>query len=347
MAASLPIIKPEMRYLPPLPAPVAPPLPPDIYTSLWSNPTTRLTIIRFLTELHANMQRHEPSVRSDVNQAKFYMKGGNAIGCLQHIYGVSHEPYFPSDFDYTILVSPTLSKADYDIKQANMIYICLQTIVDFLNDASFSEPFRPFVRDTDISGPSHIQIQDMEGIDPAHAKPNPKLNDLLSEFNKSLPLNCPFQLIVRTNTIFSGKLLNIGAIIIKLRNTESTELFDISFTLWNGDKTTETYNKIVRDWNMTQLIHYVYDTPLIYSRNSSFPSIRLEAMIYDPLTAYVNMRIAAKHNSRENKKRKRTYRANMLRNTILKPRPNIYTRRRNLVKYILKDTNVADVLNNI
>lgn len=278
----------------------------ETYASLWADRSTLLLttdILSYLYHITARFEHHD--------KFKFYMKGGNAIACLKHSHGIDAVPQFPSDFDYTILISPELIKEEYDEIQAYLIGNYMNAIYRKLMD---------------MKVPVTIVIEEVHGKYAEYAKQNPRLSKLVEQIQTwTSSSESEYTLVLRTNTMF-GVLLHVGGIFLKYKGIE---LFDISFTLydvWFDGKRMRSHSisNIKRDWEITE--------PVVYDNRD----IHLIAYIYDPFTAYVNMRIAASRNIR--KKEKRTRRANTIRNKILLKNYNNNTRRKRIetIKHTLR-----------
>lgn len=276
-------------------------------------------ILNILTDMHLQMAHVYNKINHiygrlamNPNNYKYYMKGGNAIELLKTIYSADSTVYFPSDFDYTILVNPHLSTEVYNWYQTILIQECLQMIFAHCLNKSNWAPFMKYV-ENNKTNPLFIHYDDTfyKNDREIDKYPNKSLNEIEKIFNKPLPKECPFQIIIQWNTVYDRKLLNVGVIKVCLKNRSNTELFDISFILKNDAYNTVAFNNIKREWNLlprNPLVE-VNDRFLIERQTMEgkilYTPVNFRSYIYNIIPAYINLKIAYKYNSRNNKKTKR------------------------------------------
>jgi hypothetical protein len=296
----------------------------SIYTALWSDPKKLEYICNIISVLYTYI-----SSATDTKNVKLYMKGGNSIPLLKHKYGFIEPPLvFPSDFDLTVLVNPGLGKAEYDKIQAFVLNACLAFTAEFCMTESYVDIFEPVA-----AAANPIRFHTIEGMFSTDLYPNSELNRVFDKFRTlELPPTCPFEIYIRPNTVFEHRIIDVGMIALRLRTSHGApiELFDISFTLWNSDANASSRKNVVRDWALTKFISY--NTPLLY------------ISVYDPFSAYLDMHIAARRNTRTNKRRRRLERAANL-NATFHITNNITLKNRRAEAYTVlqKEENVRNI----
>jgi hypothetical protein len=300
-------------------AAAAPAAAPNPYDAIWSTPGMLSSMFNLLTQLTKHIYSLHPK------NMHFYMKGGNAFTLLKRMYKIDDTAFFPSDFDFTLLINPHLTIDEYNALQASALNVCLQIIIGFCGGFETGASTNPI----------HFhEVELFGGVIKQH--PNEQLNQVFAYYrDKSLHSLSPFELIIRPNTSYQDKIFDIGVILLRLRQAggRNIDLFDISFNIWNPTNPSSTAMiSAKRDWSMTHLEHY-QDVPF-----------GLDVMLYDPFTAFVNMHIAARRNTRENKRAKRLARAKNLQNAF-KFNANTYKNRRNTTrKFLANEANLKNII---
>lgn len=295
-------------------------------------------IVNLLTTLHMSIYRKEfrntlkmhAEMNTD-NLFKYYIKGGNAIALLKGLPFSLDNIVFPSDFDYSLIINPELPLDRYNAIQASIIGNCLYNLKLFCDNSGNWSPFLELLTEGYNTPPNRVIINDKTGVYMNKngkmvnminvSRPNIHLNRILDTVKHwEFPNECPFECVIYPNMIIPdsrnqrnpfGKLLNIGVVILRLRNTVHTELYNMSFVLRNEEVESNSYKKLKRDWDITQLVLYDNTIPM--------RGTRLLSYVYDPLSAYINQKIAFNANTRSNKRSKRSVRMarlkHMLKNT--------------------------------
>jgi hypothetical protein len=297
------------------------------YKRIWSDKSTRDIVFDIITHITQMVQE---DISPD--ELRFYAKGGNAIALLLERDTIPS--IFPSDFDFSIDINPALSVKEYNKKQLLFIELVINYMIRKIKEACSSSRSR--------QQKPCIEIQSYNAhITPVNVELEKYIDTLPSDTKKQCSVDCPYRIFIRKNMLFRDIPQNRGVITLQKEfEGRFFDLFDIPIIL----RTTASYpvsNKIEEDilhhWNNLGFV--VYDFPHTPTNH------RLFINVYDPLSAYINMRIAAQSNTRENKRRRRTERANKLRNKILNPnwRTRILkeTRKKGLPNYL------KPILNNI
>ena len=297
------------------------------YKTVWSDtPTLNLVfdIITHITQM----------VTEDISpdELRFYAKGGNAIELL--LKNPTLPTTFPSDFDFSIDINPALSVKEYNRVQHIFIELVINYMIRKIKESypsSHTKQLKPC-----------IEIQSYTTvIGPVNEKLESYLDKLPNDTKKQCPIGCPYRILIRKNMLFRDVVQNKGVIRLqKIVKDKFIDLLDIPIILRTTNVhpvSTKIEREIVENWNNTVIV--LYDFPHTKTNH------RLFIKVYDPLSAYINMRIAAQSNTRPNKIKRRTNRANKLRNRILNP-----TWRTRLLKKTRRHAlpnNLKPILNNI
>ena len=306
----------------------------------------RDVIVNLLTVLHKsfydNLFTNTLKIHLEMdtdNLFKYYMKGGNAITLLTALTSSLEHIIFPSDFDYSLLINPELPLDRYNAIQASVVGNCLYNLQLFCNNRANWAPFLELLPEEYNTTPNRVIISSR---DPVHFDNNGKIINKSHEIHPNIHLNrildtvkhwvlspdCPFLLLIIPNMILPGSadtLLNIGVIKLLLRNStprnkhtkptdEYTELYNMTFLLRNEETESNSYKKLKRDWDITQLV--------LYDKTIPKTKTQLLSYLYDPLTAYINQKIAFNANTRSNKRSKRSVRMTHLKHMLTNTRRN-------------------------
>jgi hypothetical protein len=262
------------------------------------------------------------------------MKGGNAITLLTALTSSLETIQFPSDFDYSLLINPELPLDRYNAIQGSVIGNCLYNLQLFCNNRANWAPFLELLPKGYNRIINRVIINNKTGT---YANKNGRRMNMLNVSRPNIHVNrildivehwtfspeCPFELAVYSNMIIHesrnernplGKLLNTGVVILRLRNTARTELYNMSFLLRNEETESNSYKKLKRDWDITQLV--------LYDKTIPKTGTRLLSYVYDPLTAYINQKIAFNANTRSNKRIKRSARMTRLKHMLTNTHKN-------------------------
>lgn len=239
----------------------------------------------------------------------FFLKGGNAAIMLLE----DEKPYkFVSDFDTTLLINPEKYSDDYFI---TILKLAIYAAVSAINSTSeFGIGFLHILDAYKRSGFGKLTDTKEEKTLPHFVKPSmytPIQNLLEKAFdvewnNKYIPvkmkddvikqewlksnIDCPFEVEVIPDLLYGYQSTGLTLIKIKTRTSPSVELIDISIPR-------KEYPLYKLEWDIVSSGHLVAKDKIALTNN-----------VY----TLFDQRLAASINTRENKKIRRTQRANKL-----------------------------------
>ena len=246
------------------------------YKRIWSDKSTRdivFDIITYITQM----------VKEDISpdELRFYAKGGNAIALLLERDTIPS--IFPSDFDFSIDINPALSVKEYNKKQLLFIELVINYMIQKIKETCSSSRTRqkkPCIE---------IQSYNEARIPPVNVELENYIDTLPSDTKKQCSVDCPYRIFIRKNMLFIDIAQNRGIITLqKSFEGRFIDLLDVSFilrTTVSDAVSTKIEEEILYQWNNLGFV--VYDFPHTPTNH------RLFINVYDPLSAYINMRIAA------------------------------------------------------
>lgn len=273
---------------------------------------------------------------------RFYLKGGNAYAMIRTRHSAAlHAFPFPleSDFDMVCMINPRLSEHDFDRARVYLMYVLTMfkesSLWDLANSAYPSVGLTPLPLDKTLP----IPVNQISG--------GPTDDSILKYLNSEgfneirIPPGCPYIVRVVSNIAYETvgangrKVVNtVHNALLKYmsRTTPAHELVDIAIP-------SRAYANLATEWDLYEDMLFK-DT--IYTRNIAF-------YVLDPVMTYIDLRYAARMNTRPKKKANRSRRANSLRNALLTGRKN-YARRIQTLRNSgrrLGNVAVANLLSNI
>jgi hypothetical protein len=259
-------------------------------------------------------------LRSDV--FRFYLKGGNALPFIEAIAdskaGVSQGfPYkITGDFDCELLIDPTLARADFaKLRSVCIIHIIhnIATVIAHRRDLWPSIMFlytqlHKVKFDTSVN---RVKLNDT-GLSADDIQLSEYYNG--SDFPRELPADCPFSFEIITLHRHKGDPLFFTLMKIKTRTIPAYDLIDIAIPSMD--------NKGIKyDWDIGTLYNIRIPIPFPQPVMASF-------YVVDAITLYLDQRKASTTNDREEKVRRRTERADYIRNHVLPKMNKNNTKRR-------------------
>lgn len=241
-----------------------------------------------------------PSIHTYLKLFDFFLKGGNAIPILMPKTVHDLYPYsFTSDFDCLALVNPRIPPKMFTAVRENIMLEILKFIMKVVQ---YEVIWNPIWQAYASFGYKEDRIESTINIYNEALTPDDfHINEIVYENpefrNWVIPKNCPFRIEIHPNLTFIEKQQGIMLIKLKTATIPSIDLIDIAIP-------SRFYEHINMDWDIHRLTRY----------DSSV--LKLSFYMADILSSYIDQRIATLLDSRENKKRKRTMRANHLLNGI-------------------------------
>jgi hypothetical protein len=291
----------------------------SLYRGVWAEKSVRNIVFDIITHI-TQMTREDISP----DELRFYGKGGNAVELLLKYPELPS--IFPSDFDFAIDINPSLSIKEYNRIQTLYIELVINYMLRKIKEyCGTKSPLQPCIA---------VKTYEEIYITPVNRQLETYIDSLPSNKTKMCPVECPYRIHIIKNILFNNQMLNRGVIALQRRVGDNfIDLINISFVL----HTKQSESDMHYYWNQTGFV--VYDFPHTSKNN------RLFIKVYDPISAYINMRIAAKGDTRSAKRRRRTERANKLRNELINP--NWRTRILKKTRRNALPNNKKSMLNNI
>jgi hypothetical protein len=301
----------------------------EILKMHWLDPVIRKTTFQIMNTLTQGFRRASANTGDNLH---FYLKGGNATTILgQHYFGTPLSS-FPSDFDFALVMNPTLPLDTYNRIQ----HLAVKSVIDILvyllqkqypiKNASATKPLTEFQAVDGLVVPVNKSLS--EYFEQLQTTSVPKVNT-----------SCPFDIYIRPNIIYRHIPQDIGTITLRVHlHDQIHDLVDISFFLRRDEIASQS---LLRDWNMTTIMQYKYPS------DSRIPELDID--VYEPISAYVNHFIAHQKNTRPEKQKARKRRMNTLKHMIQYiPAVNRNTRKRKITNALRTNTNnIRRVVNTI
>ena len=281
-----------------------------------------------ITHVASQTYLREVSVENTIQHVySFFLKGGNTLPFLNSPY--RREFIFDSDFDFTLLINPNLSATDFTALRTIIIKHCVEIVQRSIADSGrWNDIYEVYQR---TIGPLYSRDLPRKLItikDSALSPDNFELSRTLYESSAlrtwSIPEQCPFDFIIYPNVSYISHgvpmTANVALLKVVLR-PRPEEIIDISFPAHSHDL-------LPYEWNSHKEFKVITEGGFHF-------------YVSDPLSVFLDQRLAAISNSRENKRRRRTRRANYIRNTILRPRRNTYRNRINRIRANVRTASIA------
>lgn len=275
------------------------------------------------------------------NVFNFFVKGGSAIKLHEVLESMPDiRDYFPFEFegdiDTTVIVNPE-SKHFGEIRAKLFEQILTHLLnysvyYDKSTIAFFDSISRSYV-DAGLALDGGAWTKKINFFEEALSEDDFILSErIYNNFlyrNYVISDNFPFIIEVHPNLTYRSTPLGLATIRLKTRTKPSLDVIDFSFP-------SRMYKGLDIEWKSVELVSFSKKIPNL----GIAPSFQTDFLLSDELSTYIEHRVSAKLNSRVEKQRKRTARANRLRNTVIHRLRTRNTIKKNRLNYLRSIPNV-------
>jgi hypothetical protein len=245
------------------------------------------------------------------------------------IYPIVRSPVFSSDFDCTLLINPN-SRIPFKIVREILITEMVSLILSIVNEPSNWGVMREIFRECELNiqdlGVGSVDVRD-EALTPDDFELSEYLyNSDTIQSRRTIP-GCPFQFIIHPNLHYGNKSLGLALFKLQTRTNPPVDILDISVP-------SQMYADLLMDWK-------IHNGILIKLENT------IRFFVSDFISTYIDYRIGASKNSRNEKKTKRSNLANTLRNTMIRPLLSRGTMTRKQINYLKNIPEITNYIANI